>query len=134
MVPSFVMKTRLLALVLAGFALSGCERTDEAERAARSSEVNTPNGPLILGFWPGEPRKFALEKAQKLTDSELPLESSSARVVELPKVEVAQLPCVVELTFHQDRLLSVYVGFRTRDPSEIRRVREILTSRYGAPM
>jgi hypothetical protein len=124
---------KLLALVLAGFAVGGCGRNDEAERAARSHEANTPNGPLVLGFWPGEPRRFALEKAQTLTKTGLAVESSNARVVELPKVEVAQLPCVVELTFHQDRLLSVYVGFRTRDPLEIRRVREMLTSSYGSP-
>jgi hypothetical protein len=124
---------RVLALVLTALAAGGCGRNDDAERAGRSSEVNTPNGPLIFGFWPGEPRKFVLEKARAITNGRMAIENSDARVVELPNVEVAQLPCVVELTFHQDRLLSVYVGFRTQGPLEIRRVREMLSGTYGAP-
>jgi len=114
--------------------LAGCGKTDDAEQAVRSREVNTPDGPMALGFWPAEPRPFALEKAKALTGGALPADAEKARVVKLSKVEVAKLPCVVELTFYQNKLLTVYVGFLTRDANEIRRVRESLTSRYGAPL
>ncbi|OAI43235.1 hypothetical protein AYO41_02385 [Verrucomicrobia bacterium SCGC AG-212-E04] len=126
------MKTRLFALLL-GAALCGCRPADPTELATRSKDENVPNGPFILGFWPGEPRKFALEKAQALTKESLPADSANSRVVEVPKIETAGLPCVVELTFHHEQLLSVYVGFLTRDASEIQRVRTILTERYGPP-
>jgi hypothetical protein len=123
----------VLALAALTILLGGCGRPDDAALAARSREVNTPNGPLVLGFWPGEPRAFALEKAQALAGGNAPASAPDARVVELPRLEVAGLPCVVELTFYQNRLLSVYVGFLTRDPVEIRRVQGILTGGYGAP-
>ena len=122
-----------MAFAAVTLLLGGCERPDDATLAARSREVNTPNGPLVLGFWPGEPRAFALEKAQALAGGKTPVGASDARVVELPPIEVAGLPCVVELTFYQSRLLNVYVGFLTRDPAEIRRVQGILTGGYGAP-
>lgn len=127
------MKMQFVALILTGLALAGCGRSDDVERAAQSMNVNTPNGPLVLGFWPGEPRKFALEKARALTNGSMPAGESGSRVVELPKMEVAKLPCVALLTFHEDRLLCVYIGFLTHDPAEIRRVREMLAESYGPP-
>src|SRR5450432_1864109 len=60
------MKSSTFAMLLACAVLGGCGRRDETERAARSQDENVPNGPFVLGFWPGEPRKFALEKAQAL--------------------------------------------------------------------
>ncbi len=127
------MQTKILVLALAVLGVGGCGRHDETALGAQSSERNTPDGPLLLGFWPGEPRKFAMEKARELTNGHVIDDGSHARVVELPNLEVDRLPCVVELTFHQDRLLTVYVGFLTKDPSEIRRVQESLTARYGNP-
>jgi len=132
MVQFFQMGLRLSVVMIV--ALAGCSRPDDAELAAKSREANTPNGPLALGFWPAEPRQFALEKAKALSNGILPADSDKARVVQLPKVEVAKLPCVVELTFYQNKLLTVYVGFLTRDVGEIRRVRDLLTSGYGPPM
>jgi len=129
-----LFKKGLHLAILMGVALAGCSRLDDAELAAKSREANTPNGPLALGFWPAEPRQFALEKAKALTNGVLPADSEKARVVQLPTVEVAKLPCAVELTFYQNKLLTVYVGFLTRDAGEIRRVRELLTSGYGRPM
>lgn len=126
------MKTCVFALLL-GAVMGGCRQTDQTELAARSKDENIPNGPVVLGFWPGEPRKFALEKARALTKEGLPAESATARVVEVPSVEAAGLPCVVELTFHHEQLLSVYVGFLTHDASELQRIRAMLTERYGTP-
>lgn len=127
------MKSRALLLVAAFALLGGCGRRNEIELAARSKLENVPNGPFVLGFWPGESRPFALAKAQAFTKMSLPADSATARVVDLPKLEIAELPCVVELIFHRDQLLNVYVGFLTRDEAEIHRIQKLLTDRYGPP-
>jgi len=128
------LQKKWLRVAAIGVLLTGCGKPDDAESAARSREANVPDGPMALGFWPAEPRPFALEKAKAIASGVLPADADKARVVQLPKVEVAKLPCVVELTFYQNKLLTVYVGFLTRDANEIRRVRESLTSRYGVPL